>query len=234
MRYTADMQKTAFFDLDYTLYEGYTASALLRFLADHGHIKASLADEIHQLHEDYSAGLINYRDAAERALKLNAAVVAGKTEAEVAEWTRRFVHATSDRLYPWTDKLMRILHEKGYKVCIISASMDFTVKAVAEVLGADRHYGSVAEVESGVYTGELTHLLNFEEKHAIVQKLLQETQHETHVGFGDSEGDVDMLSAMDKAVLYNPKSPDLVTLAHERGWFIASEDTILDYARDHL
>jgi FMN phosphatase YigB (HAD superfamily) len=76
------MQKTAFFDLDYTLYEGYTATTLLRFLADSGHVEASLADEIHQLHEDYIAGLVSYRDAAERALKLNTAVMAGKTEAE--------------------------------------------------------------------------------------------------------------------------------------------------------
>jgi len=227
------MQKIAFFDLDYTLYDGYSASTLLRFLAENRYIKASLADEIHQLHENFVAGLISYRDAAQRALELNAMAVAGKTETEVAGWTKRFV-ASDNRIYPWADELMRILHDKGYKLCIISASMDFTVKAVAEMLGVDRSYGSVAEMRDGLYTGSLGRLLNFEEKHAVVQELLHETEHETHVGFGDSEGDVDMLSAVDKAILYNPKSPDLVTLAHERGWFIASEDTILGYARDKL
>jgi len=36
-----------------------------------------------------------------------------------------------------------------------------------------------------------------------------------------------MLSYMDKAFLYNPKSESLIKIAKEKGWFIVDENTIL-------
>lgn len=227
------MQKAAFFDVDYTLYNGYLASNLTRFLTEKGYADRALIQKELELQKEYALGTIDYREAARRALQLNADAVKGRTPDEATTWLAEFI-TDYNVIYPWAFPLMEALKQKDYEIYLISAALDFSVKVVAEILGIERYYGSTALIEDGIYTGELEHILNFEEKHHLLRQLLQETKHEKHVGFGDSAGDVDMLEAMHVAIVYNPKSQDLVSLANERGWFIANEDTILEFARRNL
>jgi HAD superfamily hydrolase (TIGR01490 family) len=227
------MSNAAFFDLDYTLYNGYTASDLLRFLTEHDYVDASLTEEMTELERKFVDGSISYKEAVAGALRLNVTAIKGKSESEVDTWIREFI-AEYDRIYPWVRELMSILRSRGYSITIISASMDFVVKGMAKVLGVDQWFGSTSVIKNGVYSGGISHILNFDAKHNLVQTLLAETPHETHVAFGDSEGDIYMLSAVDKAVVYNPKSQNLVALATERKWFIANEENILDYVRANL
>lgn len=156
------MHKSAFFDVDYTLYSGYCASNLTRFLTEKGYADRSLATQALQYHDDYAAGIIDYREAARRALQVNMDAVAGKTTAEVTQWLKEFI-AEYNFIYPWTHELMEILREKGYEIHLISAAMDFSVKSIADILGVQHYHGSTAVIEDGVYTGKLQHILNFEE-----------------------------------------------------------------------
>lgn len=227
------MNKSAFFDVDYTLYNGYTASNLIRFLGEKGHIALDIIQKELELQNEYALGVIDYREAAQRALQLNGEAVKGRTLSEVRAWVQEFI-TEHNHIYPWAPELMALLKQKGYDIYLISASLEFCVKAIADILGVKNYYGTVAVTQNDRYTGALELVLNFEEKHSLVHRLLDETKHEKHVGFGDSEGDVDMLSAMDKAVVYNPKSQNLVSLATERGWFIANEENILEFARKSL
>ncbi len=227
------MNKAAFFDIDYTIYNGYLASNLTRFLTEKGYADKAIAQKELKLQDDYALGIIDYREAARRALQCNTDAIAGKTPVEVEAWLKEYI-ADYNHIYPWVSDLMNVLRTKGYDIFLISAAMDFSVETIADILGVDKFYGSTAEVKAGVYTGNLELVLNFEEKHNLVQKLMAETENEMRVGFGDSDGDVDMLTAMDKAVVYNPKSQDLVSLATERGWFIASAETVLDFAQREL
>ncbi len=231
--YTGSMDKAAFFDVDYTLYNGYLASNLTRFLTEKGYAASIIGQEEAKLQDKYSLGEIDYREAARWALQLNADAVKGKTPAEVKGWLKEFI-VDYNFVYPWAQSLMGILRTKGYDIYLISAALDFAVEEVADILGVEKYYGTAATVKDGIYTGSLGPILNFEEKHSLVRQLLTETKHEMHVGFGDSTGDVDMLEVMDKAVAYNPKSQNLVSLANERGWFIANEETILEFAQRNL
>ena len=129
---------------------------------------------------------------------------------------------------------MKILKQKDYEVYLISSALEPSVKTIADILGVEKYYGTTALIQDGVYTSELELILNFEEKHNLLRQLLAETKHEKHVGFGDSAGDIDMLKAMDTAIVYNPKSQDLVSLANDHGWFIANENNVLEFAQNNL
>jgi HAD superfamily hydrolase (TIGR01490 family) len=227
------MQKAAFFDVDYTLYNGYLGSNLTRFLTEKGYADKRVAEEEVELQRQFNLGEIGYRQAAQWAIQLNADALRGRTPDEAAAWLGEFIEM-HNYIYPWAAGLMDILRQKGYEVYLISAALTISVATVGRELGVKHFLGSELAQQNGRYTGEIARILNFEEKHMVVQQLLAQTKYEKHVGFGDSMGDVDMLGVMDKAVVYNPKSQDLVSLAHERGWFIANAENILSYARQSL
>jgi HAD superfamily hydrolase (TIGR01490 family) len=227
------MKKAAFFDVDYTLYNGYLASNLTRFLTEKGYADKALIQKELKIQDEYALGEIDYREAARRALQLNADAIKGKTPSEVAAWLKEF-SANYNFIYPWAFDLMKLLRQKDYEIYLISAALEPCVKVIADALAVEKYYGTTTSAQGGVYDGELELILNFEEKHNLLQRLLAETKHEKHVGFGDSVGDVDMLKAMDMAVVYNPKSQGLISLANERRWFIANESTILNFARREL
>jgi HAD superfamily hydrolase (TIGR01490 family) len=225
------MNKNAFFDVDHTLYDGYLGTNFNHFMVERGHASKRAADEEDRLTRDYRAGVIDYREAAGSSLQLTADCVSGKTVETIRKWQGEFIER-HNYIFPWVASLIGILRERGFTIYLISAAPLPPLEAVAKLLDVEDYYGTEFEVVDDTYTGRLKTTLNYEEKHTLIQKLIGETKAGLHIGFGDSLGDVDMLSAMDKAFLYSPKSQELIDIANSRGWQIVDATTILSSAFD--
>lgn len=222
--------KYAFFDVDYTLYDSYLSSDFSDFLVAEGHVPKTVADDEKALKQAFVGGEIGYREAVERALQIHAACIKDRSVQGVEAWGREFI-TRQDRLFPWVREGLKHLKEQGYAIYLISASPVTALEPVAEIVGADKVFGTALTIKNGIYTGEVETILNYEEKHRLVESLVTKTLGDFHVGFGDSAGDVDMLSHMDKAVLYEPKAQELLELAAEKGWEVADRHSMPDILR---
>lgn len=218
--------KYAFFDVDYTLYNGYLSNDFDLFLVEAGHVPEAVANDEKALTEAFVNGEIGYREAVERALQIHAICVKGRSVKDIEALGLEFIKR-HDKLFSWVKEGMRHLKERGYSIYLISASPLTAIKPIAEVIGADKFFGTALTIKDGVYTGAVETILNYEEKHRLVESLVAKTLGDFHVGFGDSIGDVDMLTHMDKAVLHEPKSPELLDLAKEKNWIVADRDSML-------
>ncbi len=218
--------KTVFFDIDHTLYNGYLGTDFNLFMVEQGYAGREVTAKEDQLIEDFKRGTIDYREAARRALQLHADCLKGRPVDEVQKIQLDFAKAAEVRLFPWVRRVISQLQERNVQVYLISAAPVTAIEAIADVLGVQNYFGTELVVRDGQYTGELKTVLNYEEKHALIQTLISKTPGDIHIGFGDSVGDVDMLSAMDKAFVYDPGTPEMIAIARDNGWTIATEATI--------
>jgi|GEM_PF-5591957 len=222
--------KRIFFDIDYTLYDGYLGTNFNVFMAKHRFVSHGILDQEKQLLDDFSGGKVDYREAAYRALQLHARCLKGKSTKEVEGIQLKF-EKDDIRIFDWAYAAINFLKAQNSVVYLISAAPVTAVRAVAKSLNVDTYYGTELEVHDGRYTGKLKTVLNYEEKHRLIQRLVSRSQGDVHIGFGDSMGDVDMLSAMDKAFLYEPKSEELIQIAKDNGWMIVTRDTVSEYVK---
>ncbi len=220
------MKKYAFFDIAKTLYDGYSNSGFYLFLAKKKLVDEFVAKEDKEIDRLYSSGAIDYREASRRVVHLLGKALKGKTRTKVREWQQRFM-VEDNRLFSWVAPLVTYLREQGFTIYIISADGTPVVEAIGDYLGVDMAYASELERKNGAYTGRVLRMLNFEEKAHLVHRILGHLGKSLKIGFGDSEGDVDMLSHMDHAFLYQPKEKKLIEHAKSEGWYVVDENNIL-------
>ncbi len=219
------MKKYAFFDIDYTIYDGYLASEFNQFMVASGHAVREIADQETRLKEEYLAGVIDYSKAARWALELTGDCLKGVSEDQALRWVDEFM-AGSHKIYSWVPQVMDELRDKSFSVCLVSAAPLPLVDVIAKRVGAAERYGTEYSVRDGAYTGKLAKVLNYMEKSDLVAWLIRESGGHGHVAFGDSVGDAGMLGEVDVAFLYKPQSEELQRMAGQYGWHIVDEVTI--------
>lgn len=228
------MKKYAFFDVDNTLYKGYSVTDFYLFLADKGHKSKWAYSQDEEIGRYYRSGKINYEEASIRVAKVLARCVSGLTIRQVDEYKKEFME-TKERLNPWVKDIFNVLEGKGFTIYLISASPNPNIEAIADYLKCDKYSTSELELKNGKYTGKILNMLNYEEKlHKIHRILGHLTKNSFKIGFGDSSGDVDMLSLMDEAFLYQPHQKKLIQVAKNRGWRVVNENNILETVKQVL
>jgi len=211
--------KYAFFDIDNTLYDGYITSGFYLFLANKGYISEEIYTEDKWIGDHFHSGKIDYAEASRQVLELTAKYLRGKKENQVACWQKEFGKVNEKKLFPWVNELVSELRHSGYKIYLISAAANLVTQAIADRLKADRIFSTEVFVKNGVYTGKVGTILNYEQKKDLVHKLIGYLPKAKKIGFGDSTGDVDMLSHMDVSYLYKPKNDELVKNC-QRQWMV--------------
>ena len=108
----------------------------------------------------------------------------------------------------------------GRDTYIVSASPVEIVGKFAEAMEMTGGLGTVAEVENGVYTGELAQPFCYGEGKAIaMQRVAEERGYDLtrSYAYTDSAGDLPMLDAVGHPVAVNPDGA-LEAIAFHRGW----------------
>jgi len=114
---------------------------------------------------------------------------------------------------------IRRLKSEGYRIVIVSASLDLIVKPFAKSIDADHIIATTLETNNELFTGviknksvnhhnKLKAIKEFEEKHQLTP--------EKRVSYGNSQWDIPMLDFADEAIAVNPDK-NLALWAKENG-----------------
>ena len=122
-------------------------------------------------------------------------------------------------------KWMKKLRMKGYKIILISSTLDFILDYLAEKLGADGAVGSTMELVDGKFTGRISGIYPFYDgKVQALEKYFKNKKidYANSYGFGDSGADIPLLSSLGYPVAVNPRRK-LRVEASKKGWLIIKD-----------
>ncbi|MEO1269769.1 MAG: HAD-IB family hydrolase [Myxococcota bacterium] len=184
-------QVGAFFDLDGTLVEGYTAAAFIRHLLMRGEISP---DDFLQL---VQAGIVHKMspDSGQDFIKVGAQLMEGWDEAELLERAQTiFKKSTAASIRPGARELLQAHRDAGHTLVMASAATPFQAIPIAEDLGIPHLLTTQVEVKDGKLTGQLDGppLWGIEKARAV-QRFAQEHGIDLEASFGYGNGYEDHL-----------------------------------------
>lgn len=220
------MTKFAFFDLDKTLYDGYSTSDFCTFMAENGWCDRSVYRENEILQNLYTGSLESYDEISLGVIKLGIKVLKGMTREQILSVEDEFIKVYS-KLYPYTYPLLHLLKKAGFMCYLISAATFPPVEVIGRNLSMP-FYASTGIIKDRKYTGELKIHLNGEAKRQAIKNILEGTAQPTFsLSFGDSTGDLPLLETADQAFVLNAHQEAMVALSHQRGYHLSDADHII-------
>jgi HAD superfamily phosphoserine phosphatase-like hydrolase len=235
------MKKLAFFDVDNTIYEGYTGNDFIEFVDSNSVFGKNPQTEMDKILKDYRDRKTDYHITSQLVMDLVASIVSERSVEEVdAVITEMF--KSKDKVFAeWFESILPLLSSKGFQFILISGGADFLIKILVEKLESEHDcsidfFATEIERIDEVYTGNCPQILNDELKSDIVEKVISSllpNQVET-IGFGDSPGDAAMLGKLDKGFIYATKDhEEIIEIAENNNWVVFSkEEELLPIIRD--
>jgi len=218
-----DPTAAAFFDVDNTVIQGASIFHLARGMHRRKFFTTrEIAGAMWKQLYFRVAGVENPEHVADtRTAALS--FIAGHTVAELEQLGEEiFDEAMAARVWPGTKALAQIHLDLGQRVWLVTAAPVEIASIIARRLGLTGALGTVAEHESGVYTGRLVgDLLHGPAKAEAINALAVREGLDLArcTAYSDSVNDLPMLSTVGTAVAINP---DAKLRAHARaqGWRI--------------
>ncbi len=127
-----------------------------------------------------------------------------------------------DQVYTYTRDLVLSLKKSGTLLFCISGSHQEIIDKLASYYGFDAAIGNYHERKNGKFTGEHRHVV--ENKAQLLDDLVKKfnATYKGSIGIGDSEGDISLLSKVERPIAFNP-SHLLFKHAEANGWKIVVE-----------
>ena len=215
----------AFFDVDYTVLSGNSASLFVRYLRQQG--KVGLPAIISTLYYLvlYKMNLLDFERLADR----ETARYAGQPESEMIELCDRwFSEMVVGHIYPEAVELIRRHQQAGEPVALLSAASIYLVRPLGRHLGVEHWLCNRLEVEDGKFTGRLLRPLSYGPgKIELARAFCREQDLDLAAStyYSDSITDLPALEAFGRPVAVNP-DPLLRREARKRGW------EVVDFKRE--
>ncbi|MFP4498370.1 MAG: HAD family hydrolase [Vulcanimicrobiota bacterium] len=222
------MSKYAFFDVDGVLYRGYSLVEFADFLAENGCLDVEQNRVIQEAVAEYQAGRLDYHNGTVMVSRAYSRGLKGQAEEEILHQARNFFEKTYPvNFFPYALKLVEAVRAKGYEVIFVSAS---PVEIIGEIARNFRaaHIGLISEINNRYYTGEILQNLGFEDaKEKTLARFARERNInlQKSLAFGDSEGDLGMLSLVGLPFPVNPTA-NLYEFALQKQWYVIEDDSI--------
>jgi putative phosphoserine phosphatase / 1-acylglycerol-3-phosphate O-acyltransferase len=207
----------AFFDLDRTLINGFSAKDFVKTRLISG--KFSSKELISQFAGvlSYASGKGNFASLA----GLSAKGVQGVSEQVFIEVGEEVYHKTlANAIFPESRALVAAHLSKGHTVAIVSAATPYQVEPVARDLGVDLVKCTRMEVKNGKFTGNIIEPTCWGEGKAIAGRELAETYNldmQKSYFYTDSAEDLPLLEIVGNPRPINPDTK-LSTLAFQNDW----------------
>ncbi|EKT61063.1 HAD family hydrolase [Providencia sneebia] len=196
--------KLAIFDLDDTLIQGDSSVLWTQYLWDNNIITdPSFVEADKEMMAQYNAGTLNMA----AYLQFNLQTLAGVPIQQVDSWLDDFVATRIlPRIYPDAVKTIAQYRSQAIPVIIISATVSFIVKKIAQHLNADIAMGIDLKENQGCYTTEIEGIPTFKE--GKVKRLMQWIQHQKITDaylyfYTDSANDLPMCEFADEVFIVN-------------------------------
>ena len=207
---------TAFFDLDRTLINDFSAKKFVqgRLLSGKSSAKELLSQFAMVLL--YAAGNRDF----ETLTTLSAFGIKGLKEKEFKDLGANvYIDHLAHTIYPESKALILSHIEKGHRVVIVSAATIYQIKPIANELGIDDIYCTEMEVRKGKFTGKITEMCWGEGKANAARKYAQAHDVDLSKSFfyTDSFDDYPLLKIVGHPYATNPDSR-LSQVAFENDW----------------
>jgi phosphoserine phosphatase len=229
-----EQKKIALFDIDKTIYNGYLIVPLAEyFFKEHAISHDIVGSLYHDLHL-YRSKQINYETTVE---SFNAHLAMGLKNHQpdsILRTTTTFLGAEEGcNFFPFTEPLMKLL-KRSYDIYLVTGEVQCVGEAVAEYFSLSGYVSTEMEVVNGMFTGNIRRSLAKKEgKRDAIGHILSHHPHEDSLAFGDSEGDIDMLSKVAHAFCINA-TEGLLDVACTQGWHIVTPLTIIEEVKKLL
>jgi|AntRauTorckE6833_2_1112554.scaffolds.fasta_scaffold00037_32 HAD superfamily hydrolase (TIGR01490 family) len=144
----------------------------------------------------------------------------------------KVINKHRDNVYVYTRDLVKKLKTEGRFMLAISGSQREVVGPFAEHYGFDYWVGQTFERGDEFFTGHVRKTHEGKGKH--LKRLIKKysLSMEDSIAVGDSAGDIEMLSMVERPIAFNPES-NLYAVAKEHNWSIVIERKNMIYRLEH-
>ncbi|MGB5117687.1 MAG: HAD family hydrolase [Providencia rettgeri] len=208
----------AIFDLDDTLIQGDSSVLWTQYLWDKQIIRdPQFVEADKAMMAQYNAGTLDMPTY----LRFNLQTLANVKVEQVDIWLDDFVQTVIlPRIYPEAIRTIANYRAKGLPIIVISATVAFIVKRIADQLNADVAMGIDIKQKDGCYTREIDGVPTFKE--GKVKRLLAWVRHQPITDayiyfYTDSANDLPMCQFADETFIVNGDSR-LQQAATEYNW----------------
>lgn len=213
----AGQEVGAFFDLDGTLINGYSANVFYQEF-----IRRMRLSPLDLGRSVVAAADMSLRGSdVTRLVEIAVGAFEGRPEDELVELGERlFVQRIAGMVYPDARELVRAHQRMGHTVALASSATRFQVAAVAADLDIEHLLTTAVEVAGGVFTGALDgKVLWGPEKARAVRRFARECGVDLRrsYAYGNGDEDIHFLDAVGLPHALNPQG-GLARTAAERGW----------------
>jgi HAD superfamily hydrolase (TIGR01490 family) len=206
----------ALFDIDKTMFDGLSYFPLLEAQIEEGLVESGVGEQAQEAMKDYTQNSLGYEDFVKRLLDIYAQGLKDKSLAEVTAFTDNFFSKSPD-FFGYVRPTIDLL-AKTHEVVLVSGSSNFTASAVARVFNVSSYISTQLDSEQDRLNGRVkTYLATRHEKKEAIQHLTNTHPHAGSFGFGDSEGDIEMLHVVENPICIQPTA-GLSKIASEKGW----------------
>jgi HAD superfamily phosphoserine phosphatase-like hydrolase len=220
------MKKYAFFDVDKTIYDGFSANDFIEHAVETNFCEPVMKERMDTIVQGLISKELTYHNASQKIMDLLGDIVEGKTETEVNEVVDSVIEQKG--LNEWFEPIYNRLKENNYQIYLVSGGASFIINRIAKRIDEDIIALSTEySISEGRYTNEPTNILNGELKGIRLREIMGEKGRRNNnfsIGFGDSSGDIDMLKEVDQGYLYKPSS-SLMEIAKQEGFEIFENET---------
>ncbi len=210
--------KLAIFDLDDTLIQGDSSVLWTQYLWDKKIITdPRFIEADKEMMAQYNAGSLDMATY----LKFSLQTIANVNIQQIDQWLDDFVDTRIlPRIYPEGLNKIAAYREQKTPIIVISATVTFIVKKIAERLNADMVMGIDIKLQNGCYTTEIEGIPTFKE--GKVKRLMQWISHQPITDayiyfYTDSANDLPMCHFADETFIVNGDER-LTQAAKENNW----------------
>lgn len=219
-------QKVSIFDIGGTLTTGFYIVNFPEMLYKEGNFSETELNAIREIFRKYEKGITYpYEQFAWDLVNAFGRGIKGQQKEVVEKMGEKFIHLHPEEKFSFTDRLVRMVKDKGYRTVVISGSPYEIVYPFSRSLGIDEIFATTYKIDNGIFIGEvLRNCAVNETKRQIIQKYFQENDidSELSAGFGNSHHDLAFLELVGYPVAVMPNQ-NLEIIAQKNGWLICKD-----------
>lgn len=214
----------AVFDIDGTIFRSSLLIELVEALINEGYFPKSAKTYYEKEFQSWQNRFGSYDDYIQRIIEVYLKHIKGIHIEEIIDVSNRVLHFKKDRVYMFTRDLVKKL-KKTHFLLAISHSPFHIVEPFARDLGFNKVYAVWYQTnDSGILTGAMEHTDLIFSKGKVLDRAIEKENLTLarSIGVGDSEGDIEMLKMVKKAIAFNPNKI-LYSTAKRNKWEIVIE-----------
>ena len=217
----------ACFDIDGTLFRSSLLIALCEQLIADETFSAEVRNGWHEAQTAWLDRTGTYEEYISAVIDVFCTNIKGIHYGALADAGRRVVSVQQHRVYRYTRDLIRDLQAQGYFIVAISQSPKTVLDMFCEGYGFNKVYGRIYDIgPQDLFTGVVLEEPLIADKSAIVQRIIDRHGDQVtltgSVAVGDTEGDISLLGAVERAICFNPNQA-LLNEAERNHWEVVIE-----------